>query len=110
MLVINIGHPEGSDELEKVLSATMGAELPNLLRDPSQDTNVMLAGSRVPISAARLRAAIPSLPARLRPVATATAARLDAPLQGGRIFTDDRAPVEWLIDTSIVEVAASGER
>ncbi len=48
MLVINIGHPEGSDELEKVLSATMGAELPNLLRDPSQDTNVMLAGSRVP--------------------------------------------------------------
>ncbi len=110
LLVINIGHPEGSDELEKVLSATMGAELPNLLRDPSQDTNVMLAGSRVPISAARLRAAIPSLPARLRPVATATAARLDAPLQGGQIFSDDRAPVEWLIDTSIVEVAASGER
>jgi spermidine synthase len=110
MLVINIGHPEGSNALEKVLSATMGASLPNLLRDPSQDTNVMLAGSRAPISATRLRAAIPSLPAPLRPVATATAARLGAPLQRGRIFTDDRAPVEWLIDTSIVEVAASGER
>ena len=110
MLVINIGHPEDSDSLERVLTATMGTELPYLLRDPSQSTNVMLAGSRAPVSAARLRAAIPSLPAALRPVATATAARLAGPLRGGRVFTDDRAPVEWLIDTSIVEVAATGER
>ena len=30
--------------------------------------------------------------------------------RGGRVYTDDVAPVEWLIDTSIVKVAAEGER
>jgi hypothetical protein len=31
-------------------------------------------------------------------------------LRGGDVYTDDRAPVEWVIDTSIVQVAAEGER
>ena len=38
-------------------------------------------------------------------------ARLDriAPrLRGGTVYTDDRAPVEWLVDKSIVEYAAGG--
>jgi hypothetical protein len=29
-------------------------------------------------------------------------------LTGGDVFTDDRAPVEWLIDASIVKYAAGG--
>jgi spermidine synthase len=110
MVVINVGHPEGSDRLEKVLSATMARELRTVLRDPSQPTNVMLVGTDAPVSAQRLRAAAPSLPAPLRPVADATAARLAAPLRGGSVYTDDIAPVEWLIDESIVKVAAHGER
>jgi len=50
------------------------------------------------------------MPGALRPVAQATAGRLAPPLRGGRVYTDDVAPVEWLIDTSIVQVAARGER
>jgi hypothetical protein len=38
----------------------------------------------------------------------AAAGRLDRPLQGGDVYTDDKAPVEWLIDKSIVDYA-SGE-
>jgi hypothetical protein len=53
---------------------------------------------------------VPRMPAALRPVALNTAARLAPPLRGGRVYTDDVAPVEWLIDTSIVKVAARGER
>jgi hypothetical protein len=34
------------------------------------------------------------------------AARLGSPLPDGDVYTDDRAPVEWLIDRSIVEYAA----
>jgi hypothetical protein len=30
-------------------------------------------------------------------------------LRGGRVYTDDKAPVEWLIDKSIVEYAADGK-
>jgi spermidine synthase len=110
MIVINVGHPEGSDGLEKVLTATMGAELRTVLRDPSESTNTMLVGTDAPVSAALLRRAAPRLPAGLQAVADATAGRLAAPLRGGRVYTDDVAPVEWLIDTSIVRVAARGER
>jgi hypothetical protein len=38
----------------------------------------------------------------------AAAGRLDRPLRGGDVYTDDKAPVEWLIDKSIVDYA-SGE-
>jgi spermidine synthase len=110
MIVINVGHPEGSDGLEKVLSATMGAELGTVLRDPSESTNTMLVGTNAPVSAAALRRAGPRLPAGLQSIADATAGRLAPPLRGGRVYTDDVAPVEWLIDTSIVKVAARGER
>ena len=110
MVAINVGHPERSDTLEKVLSATMADVFGTVLRDPSQRTNVMLVGTDARASAAALRAAAPRLPFELRPVAQATAARLGPGLPGGSVYTDDRAPVEWLIDTSIVQVAARGER
>ena len=110
MVVVNVGHPESSDGLEKVLSATMGAELRTVLRDPSEPTNTMVLGTDAPVSARALRAAVPRMPAALQPVALNTAARLAPPLRGGRVYTDDVAPVEWLIDTSIVRVAARGER
>jgi spermidine synthase len=109
-VIVNVGHPEGSTRLERVLSATMGTAFATVLRDPSQPTNVMLMGTDAPASPARLRAAAASLPAPLRPLARATAGRLAPALGGGEVYTDDRAPVEWLVDLSIVQVAAHGER
>jgi spermidine synthase len=110
VVLVNVGHPEGSDDLERVLSATMAAELPTVLRDPVKDTNVVLLASAGDASARRLHAAVPSLPADLQPVAGAAAARLALRLGGGRVYTDDVAPVEWLVDASILKVAANGER
>jgi len=42
----------------------------------------------------------------LQTLAQNNAGRLEPPLRGGNVFTDDRAPVEWLIDASIVSYAA----
>jgi spermidine synthase len=109
VVVVNVGHPEGHDDLEKVLAATMAEALPTVLRDPSEDTNTMLVGTAAPASGARLELAARELPAELRPLARATAARLGPPLAGGSVYTDDRAPVEWLIDRTIVEYAADGD-
>jgi hypothetical protein len=50
------------------------------------------------------------MPALLRPVAQNAAARLRPRLRGGRVYTDDVAPVEWLVDSSLLDVAADGER
>ncbi|MEA2221428.1 MAG: hypothetical protein QOJ35_4054 [Solirubrobacteraceae bacterium] len=110
VVLINVGHPERSDRLEQVLGATLHAVFPTVLRDPSEGTNTVLLATRGTASAARLRLAARTLPALLRPIATAAAARLQPRLPGGRVYTDDVAPVEWLVDRSIVEVAAKGDR
>ncbi|WP_445148975.1 spermidine synthase [Baekduia sp. Peel2402] len=110
MVIVNVGHPEDSNKLEKVLTATMGSVFGHVARDPAQDVNTQLIASENPVTPEILRASIPALPAELRATAGDTAARLAGPLRGGRVYTDDVAPVEWLIDASIVQVAADGER
>jgi hypothetical protein len=109
VLVVNAGHPEGQDDLEKVLTATIREVFPNVLRDPIEDTNTLLVASEAPLSAERLREAAGDMPDGLRGTALAAAARLAPPLRGGAVYTDDKAPVEWLIDKSIVDYAADGE-
>jgi spermidine synthase len=109
VLIVNAGHPEGQDDLEKVLTATIGEVFPHVLRDPIEPTNTLIVASEAPLSARRVREAAPRLPAGLRSTALAAAARLGPPLEGGDVYTDDRAPVEWLIDKSIVDYAAGAE-
>jgi spermidine synthase len=110
VVVVNVGHPERSDALEKVLSATMAASLRTVVRVPSERTNTMLVASDAALSAPAMRAAVQTLPDGLRERG-AYAAGVAAPmLRGGKVYTDDKAPVEWLVDASIVEVAAEGER
>ena len=104
-VIINVGHPEGSDQLERVLSATMGAAFPSVTRDPVTDTNTLLIGSDAPPSAERLRAAALRMPPELAQVARTDARRLAPGLTGGEVYTDDRAPVEWLVDKSIIDYA-----
>jgi predicted membrane-bound spermidine synthase len=105
-LIVNAGHPEGEDDLEKVLTATISEVFPHVLRDPIEPTNTLILAGVGPLSAARLRAAVPGLPQDLRSTALVGAGQLAPPLRGGEVYTDDRAPVEWLIDKSIVDYAA----
>src|SRR5215217_2209192 len=106
VVAINVGHPEGSERLERVLSATLRAVFGEVARDPLNPTNTILMGSDTPMSGGRLLAASRSLPEDLRPLAARAAGRLRPGLSGGRIYTDDHAPVEWLVDESLVEYAA----
>ncbi|HEX5618493.1 MAG TPA: fused MFS/spermidine synthase [Solirubrobacteraceae bacterium] len=105
-VLINVGHPEGSDKLEKVLTATLATVFKHVVRDPVKHTNTILMASNSPFSAEALRDA--DLPSDLAPLALQAAARLAPPLQGGEVYTDDHAPVEWLVDASIVQEAAGG--
>ena len=112
VVMVNVGHPEGSAALEASLAATMKTHFKSVLRDPSERVNTILLGANDGASAARLAANASSvaMPAPLRPIARDTAQRLSAPLPGGDVYTDDLAPVEWLIDGSILKVAAQGQR
>jgi spermidine synthase len=105
IVLINIGHPEGQDELERVLAATMGEAFSHVARDPIEDTNTLGVASDAPISPAALVRRAATLPEELRPVALAAAARVGPALGGGDVYTDDKAPVEWLIDGSLLDYA-----
>jgi spermidine synthase len=104
--LVNVGHPEGNDDLETVIGRTMSAVFPNVLRDPFDDSNTLLVASDGAASAGRLHAAISTLPAGLQRLAETEAARVGPRLPGGSVYTDDRAPVEWLVDRSILGYAA----
>jgi spermidine synthase len=104
-LVINVGHPKSSTTLEKALSATLRAVFASVWRDPVTPTNTLLiAGANVSPKGLIHEAA--SLPLALVPISVATAGRLARALSGGTPLTDDRAPVEWMIDRSIIQYAS----
>ena len=107
-VVVNIGHPEGEDVLEKTITRTLLTSFRHVRRYAIEETSTLLVASDVEPSAGRLRAAAAGADPGLRPLLQDTAAGLEPPLDGGSVFTDDRAPVEWLIDASIVRYAAGG--
>ena len=110
MVVVNAGHPEGSTKLEEMLSAGLRDTYPHVMREPITEFNTLLIASDEPPSAEKLRGG----DARRRPGACGPCwrrprrgSRRRCP--GGEVFTDDKAPVEWLIDRSIVSYAAGEE-
>jgi len=105
VLVVNVGHPEGEDQLERVLGRTMATAFPRVLRYPMEATNTLLVGGDEMVSGRRLRGDVPYLPRALRPLAREAAAALSPRLPGGEVFTDDRAPIEWLINSSLLDYA-----
>jgi spermidine synthase len=108
VVVVNVGHVPGSDALEKVVSATLRADFPVVMRDPLSGGNSLVVASARPLAGARLiaTAAQSGLSPDLQPLAWSTGHRLAPALAGGPVYTDDRAPVEWLTDLSIIRYAA----
>jgi spermidine synthase len=102
-VVINVGHVPGSDGLEKVVTDTLRAVFPNVMRDRVSDGNSLVIASEAPLQPGRIapEAAAPGLAA----VADTVVGRLGPALRGGTVYTDDRAPVEWLTDLSLLGYA-----
>ena len=105
VVVVNAGHPEGNDDLEKVLGRTMSEAFPNVMRDPIEPTNTLLVGSEGDLSADSIREGTENLPVEVANLGATEAARFGELLEGGEVYSDDRAPVEWLIDRSILGYA-----
>jgi spermidine synthase len=108
ILEVNVGHPPGNTDLERVVTATMRRVFPNVVRYPITESNTLLVGSEAPLSTLRLRRAAKRFPRSLRSTARDAVDLTGPPLRGGAVYTDDRAPVEWLIDESIVRYASGG--
>ena len=105
VVVVNVGHVEGDDDVERVVGRTMAAAFDTVLRDPVESTNTLLLGTDAPAGGAPLRRAAQRMHGKLADLAAADAARIGPRLAGGEVFTDDRAPVEWLTDRQLIGYA-----
>ncbi len=103
---VNVGHVPGSDALEKVLTATMRAAFGDgrVWRDAVDDTNTVLLATKGDVDPAQRLTEV-DLPPDVQPLAIDAESRLEPGLRGGKVYTDDKAPVEWLIDASLARVA-----
>jgi len=106
VVIVNIGHIPGSDALEQVVSATLRSAFRVVVRDPVSRDNTLVLASRTPLSSARMLASAPS---ELSALWRRRSGRLGPALRGGSVYTDDRAPIEWLTDLAILDYAA-GQR
>ena len=112
VVIVNAGHPEDQDDLEKVLTATMARGLPDRAARPDRGHEHAARRQRgAALGRSAWRERVPDLPRGLRPTALDAAARARPRRStGGDVYTDDKAPVEWLIDKSIVDYARAATR
>ena len=68
-MIINIGHPRESQELEKALSATLGEVFAHVAREPIQSLNSLVIASDSQLNAEALREA--PVAQELQPLAAA---------------------------------------
>jgi predicted membrane-bound spermidine synthase len=102
-VIVNAGHPEGSLALERVLAAGLRSAFPHVGRHPIAERNTLLIASHRRPTSANLERAAGGAPPELARVYREAAAKLEPAIADAEPYTDDRAPVEWLIDRSIVE-------
>jgi spermidine synthase len=107
VVVVNVGHPEGNDDLEKVIGRTMAESFGYVTRDPIESANTLMLGSQTEASPEHMLSEINVMPDDVSNIAVASSNRIGPRLPGGEVYTDDRAPVEWLIDRSILGYAGA---
>jgi spermidine synthase len=112
--VVNVGRTETDYRLVDVIASTMNAVFPYVYAvDVDRYNNTIVVGSFSPNGLANFaeNASALALGSPVRVVAEASLAtgnlRLIPP--GGRVFTDDHAPVELVVDQIILDVAREGE-
>jgi len=108
--VVNAGRTRTDFRLVDSLAATMRDVFPYVVAiDVDRYTNTILVGSQSPLSADALMQNVDRLPeaSPVREVAawSLTSGNIRAMDPGGAVFTDDRAPVELVIDQMIFDAA-----
>jgi hypothetical protein len=94
----------------EAIGHTVAAELAQVLEWPALKFNTIVLGLTEPLDGAELRARLRQGPQQLAVLRDLLAKQV-APIEpGGTVWTDDRAPVEWLTDRMIISYAAEGGR
>jgi predicted membrane-bound spermidine synthase len=112
--VVNVGRTQTDYRLVDVIASTMRAVFPYVYEiDVGPYSNTMVIGTKSPSSLASFSENADSLGdgSILRTMAetSLSTGNIRAVSPGGRVFTDDLAPVELVVDQMIVDAAREGE-
>ena len=115
VLVVNIGRAPGDRRLINDLGATILSVLPSAhVMDLPNTFNSMLFATKQPSTGANLATNLtllmenPKAPPLLLQAAQVAYTSLQPDPQGGRVYTDDLAPVEWVTNSLIINFIISG--
>ena len=109
--VINVGHTDSDWRLVEAMVATLGRVFPSVhVINVPATFNAVIVATAQPTEAANLKANLPGLE---HPLLAQTAQRALANLHpvasGGLVFTDDKAPVEYLTNAVMLRYFMFGE-
>ena len=110
IVALNVAAVPDDKRLVRAVGTTLASELPQVLAWPALRFNTIVLGLSEPLAEGEIERRLRQGPedlASLRELLARDARPLEA---DGRVWTDDRAPVEWLTDRMIVSYAAEGGR
>jgi len=115
-LAINVGSVPGDRRLIDGLATTMATVFPSIyVMDIPGTLNTMIFATREKTSATAFAGNLVSFAGRsdVHPLLLSTMAATFANLKPGyqttQVFTDDRAPIEWIVDDMVVRFALCGQ-
>lgn len=116
VLTINVGSVPGDRRLINGLATTMATVFPSIhIMDIPGTLNTMIFATRKPTSPENFAVNLSRLanhsntPPLLLTAMTTTFANLQPGYQTTQVFTDDRAPIEWIVDGMVINFALSGQ-
>jgi spermidine synthase len=109
IVALNVATVPGDHRLARDVAGTLRTVFPQVLTWQALKLNQLVLGLTRPVSRARLAAAVPRTPARIRSLTRLLAAHAAPAAPSRDPWTDDRAPVEWVTDRMILDFAVRGE-
>ncbi len=108
IMALNVARVPGDNRLSEAIGTTVLAAFPEAWRWPALKFNEILLGFDRPVSPREIERRMAETPAPVAPLVPYFIRDLEAVRDTGRALTDDRAPVEWLTDSMIVDFVARG--
>ena len=110
IVALNVAAVPGDRRLVRGIGRTVAAELPQVLEWPALRFNTLVLGLTEPLAPRELERRLANGPDDLAPLRELLAREARTLEASGRVWTDDRAPVEWITDRMIIAYAAEGGR
>jgi spermidine synthase len=108
IVALNVAALPRDHELVEKTAGTLASVFPQVLRWQALDFNALVIGFDRPLASGTLTRAAAAAPARLRSLLRLLEGQAKAVAPMDDPWTDDHAPVEWVVDRMIIKAAREG--